>query len=184
MMYASDAEAVREWIRDGVSRARADSRAWQAERDSGALVMPAFGDRLSPSAIDDLVAFVMATGATPVPEDSLARHGMDRARALGCFGCHGPGGRFAPPNPGAFKGVIPSWNGGDFPDVVRGRDEFAQWVRHGVSDRFRGNPFARFFLERAAIRMPAYERFLEPGDVDALWAYVTWLRSGGESGER
>jgi hypothetical protein len=24
--------------------------------------------------------------------------------------------------------------------------------------------------------MPKYERFLEPGDLDALWAYVQWLR--------
>lgn len=177
MMYAPDADAVREWIRDGVSAARAKSASWKAARDSGALVMPAFGDRLSDDAVDDLVAFVVATGATPVPDDSLARHGMERARDLGCFACHGPGGRFAPRNPGAFKGVIPSWDGGDFPEVVRNRDEFAEWVEHGISERFAGNPFARFFLDRAAIRMPAFERFLEPGDTDALWAYVTWLRS-------
>jgi mono/diheme cytochrome c family protein len=178
MMYAPEPEQIREWIRDGVPETRARSTSWQAERDAGALVMPAFGDRLSDREIEDLVAFVTATGATPVPGDSLARRGMDRARALGCFGCHGPGGRFAPPNPGSFKGVIPSWDGGDFSEVVNGRDDFTQWVENGISDRFHRNPFARFFLDRAAIRMPAYGRFLEPGDVDALWAYVAWLRSG------
>jgi hypothetical protein len=27
--------------------------------------------------------------------------------------------------------------------------------------------------------MPAYEKHLDPMDVPALWAYVTWLRSEG-----
>jgi len=178
MMYAKNEEEVREWIRDGVPRARAESKSWQEERDAGVLVMPAFGEHLSEREIDDLVAFVRATGATPVPEDSLAQYGMERAKTLGCFGCHGPGGRFAPPNPGSFKGVIPSWDGKDFPDLVAGEREFTEWVEHGISERFRRNPFARFFLERAPIHMPAYEDHLEPGDREALWAYVAWLRSG------
>jgi hypothetical protein len=25
--------------------------------------------------------------------------------------------------------------------------------------------------------MPAFKKHLEPGDVEALWAYVTWLRT-------
>jgi hypothetical protein len=52
------------------------------------------------------------------------------------------------------------------------RTEFEQWTRHGISDRFERNVFASFFLRRAAVRMPAFDRFLEPGDLEALWAYV------------
>jgi hypothetical protein len=50
-------------------------------------------------------------------------------------------------------------------------------VGHGVTKRFEGNPLARWFLRRATLHMPAFERQLAPGDLDVLWAYVSWLRS-------
>jgi mono/diheme cytochrome c family protein len=176
MMYSQGPEDIRAWIRDGVTPGKAASETWKAERDAGALRMPAFKARLNARQIDDLVAFVSVIGGSS-PDDSLAQHGRERAKALGCFGCHGPDGRFARPNPGSFKGYIPSWDGKDFPDLVRNRAEFEQWTRHGISDRLEKNTFARFFLRRAGTKMPAFDRFLEPGDVDALWAYVEWLRS-------
>lgn len=181
MMYAKDAGEVRAWIRDGVSPGRAESETWKKERDAGTLRMPAFGKHLSDREIEDLTVFVLAMAGEPAPGDSLARHGRDRARALGCFGCHGPGGRFARPNPGSLKGYIPSWDEADFPELVRDRAEFEAWTRHGVSPRFEKNPLARFFLRRAAVRMPGFERHLEPGDLDALWAYVNWLREEASS---
>jgi mono/diheme cytochrome c family protein len=177
MMYARSDEQLRQWIRDGVSEAKSESQSWRRERDRGLLVMPAFGDRLSDEEIDDLVAFVNAMAGPPAPEDSLAGHGMERAEALGCFGCHGPGGRLSRPNPGSLKGYIPSWDGEDFPELVADRAEFDQWVLQGVSDRFQNDPIARTFVDRASVHMPGFEEFLEPGDLDALWAYVRWLRS-------
>ena len=72
---------------------------------------------------------------------------------------------------------MPSWDGADFPELVRDSAEFRQWVTHGVSHRFDTNPLAAFFLRRAVLKMPAYEKHLAPDDVPALWAYVTWLRS-------
>jgi hypothetical protein len=143
--------------------------------------MPAFRRRLSASEIEDLVAFVEASAGRPEPEDSLASRGLERVEALGCNGCHGAGGRFARPNPGSFKGYVPSWDGADFPELVRDRGEFDQWVGRGVSRRFENNPMARYFLRRAVIRMPAYEKHLEPGDLDAVWAYVRWMRGGGRA---
>jgi hypothetical protein len=71
---------------------------------------------------------------------------------------------------------VPSWDGRDFPELVRDRAEFAEWVERGVSRRFERDPLARFFLDRAVLEMPAYRNHLEPGDLDALWAYVQWLR--------
>ena len=182
MMYSQNEDDVRAWIRDGVTPGKAASETWKSERDAGALRMPAFKDRLSKRQIDDLVVFVTVMGGRE-PDDSLAQHGRERAKALGCFGCHGPDGRFARPNPGSFKGYIASWDGKDFPDLVHDRAEFEQWTRRGISDRFERNVFARFFLKRAAVKMPAFERFLEPGDVDALWAYVEWFRSSPDSSE-
>lgn len=177
MMYADDAGEVREWIRDGVSAKRARSKTWQEQRKKGALRMPAFRSRLSDREVDDLVAFVLAQSGTPEPEDSLVAHGLERAEGLGCTGCHGAGGRLARRNPGSLKGYVPSWDGADFPELVRGRAEFGEWVEEGVSRRFSTNPVARWFLRRAVLHMPAYREHLAPGDVDALWAYVTWLRS-------
>lgn len=177
MMYANDRGEIREWIRDGFTAARAKSLTWRDQRERGALKMPAYKDRLSATQIEDLVAFVAAQSEMDAPEDTLAAKGVERAQALGCVGCHGTGGRFARPNPGSLKGYVPSWDGGDFPELVQSREEFADWIRDGISDRFEENPAAMFFLRRAALKMPAFRSHLEPGDVDALWAYVRWLRS-------
>jgi mono/diheme cytochrome c family protein len=177
MMYAESEQDVREWIRDGAPRARREDPEWRAERRKGLLRMPSYGDRLSKREIEDLVAFVMTVGALRGPDDSLALHGRDRAEALGCFGCHGYGGRLARHNPGSLKGYVPPWDGADFTELVAGEQEFREWVEEGVGSRFRTNPVAQFFLKRAPLKMPAYRDHLEPGDVEALWAYVQWLRS-------
>lgn len=176
MMYARDDAEIREWIRDGVTARKANSVSWRAARERGALRMPAFGDRFGRAGLEHLVAYVNAMAGRPAPADSLARAGLERMAALGCNGCHGPGGRLAPPNPGSLKGYVPSWEGRDFAELVRSRAEFGEWVRDGVSGRFAKHPVASFFLRRAALHMPAYRAHLRPGDEDALWAYVTWLR--------
>src|SRR5262245_55530018 len=154
MMYAKTPEEIHEWIHNGVTRKKAASLTWRADRDRGALRMPAFKGRMNERDMDDLVAYVMAVAGMPEPEDSVAAAGLLRARDLGCVGCHGPGGRLARPNPGSWKGSIPSWDGADFPELVRDSSEFRQWVEHGASRRFASNPLASFFLRRAAIRMP------------------------------
>jgi len=177
MMYASGPDEIRAWIRDGVTAGRARSESWREQRDRGVLVMPAFGDRLSEDGIEDLVQFVLAVNGEPAPSDPLAAHGRERAAELGCFGCHGPGGRSGAANPGSFKGTVPAWDSDDFQDLVHDRAEFDEWVREGISRRFAGNPPARFFLERAVLEMPAYGDRLQEGDLDALWAYVRALRS-------
>ncbi len=177
MMYAKSAEEIHEWIHEGVTEKRSASQTWRTQRDRGALKMPAFKGRMSEREMEDLVAFVMASSGMPEPEDSLAARGLERAEALGCVGCHGAGGRLAGRNPGSLKGYVPSWDGEDFPELVGNRAEFDEWVERGVSRRFESNQMAKFFLERAVLAMPAYEKHLEPGDLDALWAYVRWLRS-------
>jgi mono/diheme cytochrome c family protein len=183
MMYADSAELIREWIRDGVTAKRAASQTWREQRDKGTLRMPAFKHRLSAPQIEDLVAFVTVM-SEPEPADPVAARGQRRAEALGCFGCHGPGGGLARPNPGSLKGYVPSWDGADFPELVKDRAEFGQWVEHGVSERFDKNPLARFFLRRAVLKMPAFERHLGPADVDTLWRYLQWSRTPGHAVNR
>ena len=180
MMFAKSPDDIRAWIHDGSTPAKRASETWRKQRERGTLRMPAFGKRLGARDIDDLVAFVEVMSGVPAPAgDSLASDGLERAGKLGCAGCHGPGGRLARRNPGSLRGFVPPWDGPDFPDLVHGRAEFDEWVQRGVSRRFEGNPAARWFLRRAVLKMPAYETHLEPGDLDALWAYVTWLRGNG-----
>jgi mono/diheme cytochrome c family protein len=177
MMFADDADEVREWILNGATAKKRESRTWQEQRAAGVLKMPAFRRRLNDRQVSDLVAYVMVVSDSPEPKDSLALAGRDRAKALGCTGCHGFGGRLALPNPGSLKGYVPSWDGADFPELVSGEAEFRQWVEHGVSDRFKANPAAMFFLKRARLHMPAFEHHLADGDLERLFAYVRWLRS-------
>jgi len=177
MMYAKTPGEIHEWIDNGVTPKKSASVTWRADRDRGVLKMPAFKGRMSEQDMADLVAYVMAASGMPEPEDSLVVSGLQRADELGCVGCHGPGGRLARTNPGSWKGYIPSWDGKDFPELVRDSVEFRQWVTRGVSQRFENNALASFFLRRAMVKMPAYEKHLTPDDVPALWAYVSWLRS-------
>jgi len=176
MMYAKSLEEIRQWIHDGVTVGRFHSESWREQRRRGALKMPAFGHRLSDPEIADLTAYVAAVSGMPEPDPSAAP-GLERAEALGCVGCHGAGGRLAGVNPGSLKGYVPSWESDDFAELVRDRTEFQQWVENGISERFDRNPFARWFLRRAVLHMPAYRDRLEPDDVDRLWAYVQWLRA-------
>jgi mono/diheme cytochrome c family protein len=184
MMYAETPAEIREWIQDGASRKKAASRTWRADRARGVLKMPAFKTSINSGDLDDLVAYVVASSGMVEPEDSLALRGLRRAEALGCVGCHGPGGRLARSNRGSWKGCIPSWDGKDFPELVRDSTEFRQWVERGVSRRFESNPVARYFLRRAVVRMPAYAKHLDAEDVSALWEYVRWLRSEGSTEKR
>lgn len=177
MMYAKSAGELHQWIRDGVTQKKSVSATWREQRERGALRMPAFGRRFSERQISDLVAYVMAMAGMPEPGDSLSAHGLDRAGALGCVGCHGAGGRLALMNPGSLKGYVPSWDSSDFTELVRDSTEFREWVERGVSQRFDRNAAAKFFLRRAVLHMPAFRNHLEPEDVPALWAYVQWLRS-------
>jgi mono/diheme cytochrome c family protein len=168
MMYNEKEDDVRAWILDGHPAGRAS--------EPGALLrMPAFKGRLSAGELDDLTAYVLTVMQFGQPEGPAA-DGHDAAQRLGCFGCHGPEGRGLVANPGSFKGYTPAWDGADFPDLVRSPAEFRQWVRNGITDRFRANPAARHFVEGEAVRMPAYGTKASDADLAALQAYVDWVR--------
>lgn len=175
MMWNDDASDVRAWIVNGLPPGRA--------KDEGALLhMPAYGDRLSARELDDLVAYVLAVSQFGTPEDPQAAEGRDVAIRNGCLGCHGPEGRGLVKNPGSLTGYVPSWDGDDWDDLVRDEAEFRAWVLEGAPPRLAGNPVASRFLERQALRMPAYRGRLEEKEVDALYAYARWVRANPRTG--
>ena len=128
MMYATNREEVRQWIADGVSRTRAQSETWRKERARGVLQMPAYGDRLTKRQIDDLVAFVLAAAGEARSRGFARARGPRTRRSARCTGCHGDGGRYSRRNPGSLKGYVPSWDGDDWPELVRDEAEFREWV--------------------------------------------------------
>jgi mono/diheme cytochrome c family protein len=173
----SDAE-MREWILDGgPSRGRAATEA-MGEGES-LLRMPAFRGRLTSREVDHIVAYIRAIADAEFPAEGRARDGHAAAARLGCFQCHGPGGRGDPPNPGSLKGYVPSWSGVDFAELCRDEAETRAWILDGAPARLRAHPVARYFLERQVIRMPAYRGRIADGEVEAILAYVRWLRRAG-----
>lgn len=173
MMYTSSPDEVREWIADGVTRQRAGRSG--GYHPAGLLHMPAFRGRLDGRDLDGLTAYVWAVGRWKPPDDARVAAGFKAAGRLGCFGCHGPGGRTGSPNPGSFKRVIPPWYGADFRDLVRTDDELRGWINDGTIPRLDHNPVARWFLGRQTIRMPAFRTVLARGDLESLAAYIRSL---------
>ena len=176
-----DAVEVRQFIRNGISDKRAGDPAARRRRQASGIRMPAYGDVLAGSDLEDLTAaFLVLSGMRAPAPGSAAARGREVAIAWGCFGCHGPAGSGGLPNPGSFTGFVPGWYGADFDELVRGRAEFDTWVGTGDLPRVAHRPVASWFLRRQKLRMPAYPA-LDRGERDDLWAYVQWLRasSGG-----
>lgn len=178
--YAESPAELVEWVRDGMpARVREELAAFPLPGPAPLLQMPAFGETLSAGEIADVAAWLSAVAGFDAPEGGPAARGRDVAERLGCFGCHGPGGRGDLPNPGSLKGYIPAWDGRDFPELVRDGSELAEWILDGAPARLREHGVARWFLERQAVRMPAYRGRIEREEVEEIAAYVGWLR--GES---
>jgi mono/diheme cytochrome c family protein len=168
-MYNHEPGDVRAWILDGHPPGQ--------KPDAGALIkMPAFRGRMSGAELADLTVYVLTLSQFGELPDPRVSAGRDVALRYGCFGCHGAEGRGLIRDPGSLKGYVPPWDGADYAELVRGDDELRQWVRNGAPDRLRANPAARHFLEGEAVQMPAYGDRVKPAELDALAAYVRWVR--------
>ena len=170
--YARDRDEIREWILDGKPRRLREE---EGDAPSPLLSMPAFRGVLSKQETDDLVAWIVAVSDFDEMPDA-ARGGYDLASGLGCFGCHGPGGRGDTPNPGSLKGYVPSWSGADYPELVKDEAELGEWIRDGSPRRLREHPVAAFFLHRQLVRMPAFGPGVTNDEVRQIGAYIRWLR--------
>ena len=177
-----DPVTLREWILDGMPLRVRQSPELRADLESAAIRMPAWRGRLSDAQVDDLVAYVRALAAADLPGDPVALNGHAVAERLGCFRCHGPGGRGAGSNPGSLKGYIPPWDGADFAELVIDKSELREWILVGRPQRLQANPVGRFFLDRSAIRMPAFRGHITDEELRAVEAYIGWLRTARVGG--
>jgi mono/diheme cytochrome c family protein len=184
MMYVQNPKEVEDFISYGRPEAppkkrgaAAPSAPSAAGRKAAPLFhMPAFKGRLSSSEVHNLALYVMAADGYQVPDSGTVADGFTLSRKYGCESCHGIGGSGGVLNPRSFTLTVPGWIGPDFSSLVRNKEEFREWVMEGRSNRMAHNPAASFFLDRANIYMPSFRDVLKPQDVDALWAYVQFLR--------
>ena len=178
MMFVKGAGDLREYVLDGAPRRKREDPDYRARMEAAAHRMPAFRSYVDGGDLEDLVAYLRAASGQVVPDEPRAARGAELAADLGCFGCHGPLGAGGFPNPGSLKGYVPGFWGKDFDDLVRGDDELREWIAEGGSRRLREHPVGSFFIQRQAIKMAAYGRFLAEDDVGALAAYVRWVHAG------
>jgi mono/diheme cytochrome c family protein len=179
MMYVTSTAELREYVLDGMPARRRDDPAYRAQMDAALLHMPAYRPFLTPGQLDDLVVYLRATSGQILPAgDPQAFRGAELAIDLECFTCHGPLGAGGVANPGSFKGYVPGFWGTDFDDLVRDDAELREWLTDGRIDRIADHPIGGWFFRRQALTMPAYGDRLSPADLDALVAYVRWIRAG------
>lgn len=176
-LYAEDEAELREWILDGSpKRIRDDPEQWRL-RERAIVQMPAWRDHLTSEELEALVAYVKAVSDLAGPKDGPAEAGRRTAERLGCFNCHGPQGRGSHPNPRAFKGRIPPWDGPDFTELAKDDAEVREWILYGRPKRLQDQRAARFFLDRQPIQMPPYQGHVSESEVSDLVAYIRWVRA-------
>jgi mono/diheme cytochrome c family protein len=179
MMYVKSADELREYVLDGMPKRRRDDPAYLAQIEAATLRMPAYRAFLTAGQVDDLVAYLRATSGQILPvDDPNAFRGAELAIEHECFSCHGALGAGGMANPGSFKGYVPSFWGRDFDDLVRDDDELRHWLVDGEIARIAQHPIGGWFFRRQVLKMPAYGKRLDGKEIDALVAYVRWIRSG------
>ena len=178
MMYVKSTDDLREYVLDGAPRRKRDDPDYRAKMEAAALRMPAYRDVVSAGEVDDLVAYLRAASGQILPDEGLAARGSELASELTCFTCHGPLGAGGLPNPRSFKGYVPAFWGADFDELVHDDAELRTWIAKGEIPRIAEHPIGGRFVRQQAIKMPAYARFVPDADLDALVAYVRWIRTG------
>jgi len=179
MMYVKTTDDLREYILDGAPKRRREDPDYRARMEAAALRMPAYRGFVSERQVNDLVAYLRATSDQLLPErDERATRGGELVTEYRCFTCHGPLGAGGVPNPGSFKGYVPGFWGEDYDELVRSDEELHAWIADGEITRITEHPVGGYFFRRQAAKMPAYGKFLSPEDVEAIEAYVKWIRTG------
>ena len=178
MMYVKSVDDLREYVLDGAPRRRREDPDYRAKIEATTLRMPAYRAVVSDGEVNDLVAYLRATSGQILPDEKQAARGAEVANDLSCFACHGPLGAGGMPNPRSFKGYVPAFWGDDFDDLVQDDRELRAWITDGEIPRIVEHPIGGWFFRRQVVKMPAYRDRVPPEDIDALIAYVRWIRAG------
>jgi mono/diheme cytochrome c family protein len=178
MMYVKTTDDLREYVLDGAPRRKREDPDYRKEMEAAALRMPAYRPFVTAAQVEDLVAYLRAASDQVLPDETLAARGSELALTHGCFACHGPLGAGGVQNPGSLKGYVPSFWGADFDELVQNDEELHGWIADGEIPRIAQHPIGSRFLRGQAIKMPAYGKHVPEPDIEALEAYVRWVRAG------
>lgn len=181
MSMRSEAE-LREWIMDGAPQRLRDSPRYARRKADMAVTMPAYRDVINERQLDDLVAFYHAVSGNIWPATQQAEAGYKAAKEAGCFSCHGLGGRIDVANRGSFSGFIPAWSGSNYSHLVKNDQELIEWIKQGRIPRLQDNLVANYYQQRQTLQMPAYAEKLSAEQLDAITAYIRWLRDPSAAG--
>lgn len=181
MMYAQTDDEIREWILDGMPQRMRDDPEEMEEHSEMLIQMPAYRDKISDQGLEDLLGFFKTVAGAQKILDPIVRKGRETALAKGCFGCHGPEGKSPMPNPGSLKGYIPPWDSSDFEELVKNDHELEEWILKGITTRYQKNGLAMHFVTGQKIHMPAYEKHLTKDELEALKAYIKWVKNNRRS---
>lgn len=118
------------------------------------------------------LAYPMVRDLVAPPHASDAQRGRELASRLGCFSCHGPGGRGGVPNPGSKDGEVPSFHEGTIMMFAHDDQDLREYILDGAPARKRARPEYRAEMEAQLVSMPAFRDFVSAADVDALVAYL------------
>jgi mono/diheme cytochrome c family protein len=106
------------------------------------------------------------------PYASRAQHGRELAAQLGCFSCHGPGGRGGVPNPGSETKQVPSFREGTIMMYAHDDQELREYILDGAPAKKLAQTSYRAAQAKQMLRMPAFRDFVGDADVAALVAYL------------
>lgn len=106
------------------------------------------------------------------PEESDVARGRRLAEELGCFNCHGPGGKGGVPNPGSEWETVPAYREGAPMMFAKSDAALREYILDGAPAAKRERPAYRDEMAAQAIRMPAFGGWVSEADVDALAAFV------------
>lgn len=118
------------------------------------------------------LAWPVARDIVMPPYASDVDQGRVLAGQLGCFNCHGPGGRGGVPNPGSKGGEVPSFREGTVMMYAHDDQDLRDYILDGAPAKKRDRPAYRAEMAAQAIRMPGYRGTVSARQVELLVAYL------------
>jgi mono/diheme cytochrome c family protein len=109
-------------------------------------------------------------------EEAPAVRGERLAAQLGCFSCHGAGGRGGVVNQKSKSALVPGFAGEQGLAHSKSRADLKSFILEGAPAWRKQDPAYAEDVKWAALRMPAYADVVTEQQVDDLVAYV-WLAS-------
>ena len=136
--------------------------------------MPVWGQVISPTQVDDLVAYIHA-GLPSVPtaqpvdvptQQGLAVQGQALYTLYGCINCHGPNGLGGVPNPLSPDKTIPPLSGAAFFKQFNTDKKITDVIRSGS-----------VIGKAPIVSMPHWGGIIPPARLQALVAYIKTLKT-------